>query len=98
MGGDPRNQPIEEIAWQSSKRSKGSKEKIPTAQITKAFQACLASKRPQQQLVADKFYEEINKWTSDQLDVDGQTIVVNVCWNLFAFNVSFTESPFVCII
>ena len=68
---DPRKQP--------NAKSKESKEQIPTAQITRAFQACLASKAPQQQVVADKFYEEINKWTSEQLDVDGITVVVNVC-------------------
>ena len=74
---DQRNQPFEEIAWKSGKKSK-IKEKIPASQITKAFQACLSSKRPQQQLISDKLYEEINKWTPDQVDVDGQTIVVNV--------------------
>ena len=72
---------LETIPWnrpKSSKSRKGKGEKIPTAQVTKAFQTCLASKRPQQQLVADQFYGEINKWSSDQLDVDGQTIIVNV--------------------
>eukprot|EP01084_Bolivina_argentea_P079058 143465_1 len=72
---------------------KGSKtDKIPTAHVTKAFQACLASKRPQQQLIADQFYAEIKKWSSEQLEVDGQTIVVNfLFWYYRSMNVPETR-------
>merc|ERR1719295_182632 len=74
------------------KGTKGKVDMISTAQITKAFQTCLASKRPQQQLVADEFYSQIKKWSSDQLEVDGQTIVVNfLFWYYRSANVPATR-------
>eukprot|EP01083_Nonionella_stella_P193892 715548_1 len=93
LGTTKGNNGFETITFNNRSKDKNNKiEKIPTSQITKAFQACLSSKRPQQQLVADKFYAEINKWYTDQLDVDGRTIVVNfLFWYYRSANVPETK-------
>lgn len=96
---DGRRSKMEEIEpWKcktprrGKKGKKGKTEMISTEQITKAFQTCLASKRPQQQLVADEFFSQIKMWSSDQLEVDGQTIVVNVCFVNNIFHCSIDSS------
>jgi len=96
---DGRRSKMEEIEpWKcktprrGKKGKKGKTEMISTEQITKAFQTCLASKRPQQQLVADEFFSQIKMWSSDQLEVDGQTIVVNfLFWYYRSANVPATR-------
>jgi len=95
---DGRKSKIEEVEpWKmgktkGGKKGKNGKEMVSTAQITKAFQTCLASKRPQQQLIADEFYSQIKRWSSDQLLVDGQTIVVNfLFWYYRSANVPATR-------
>jgi len=81
------------VSWRDSiKKGRTKGDKISSVHVTKAFQTCLASKRPEQQLIADQFYKEINKWQCAQLDVDGQTIVVNfLFWYYRSMNVPVTK-------